>query len=107
MSLPLELYQKSSITKICHSGHLPSDRQVPQNFRMSKVQLYRVRFGAQFVRTVPFDLLGREVQVPINDQKIAGSHYAKFNGQGLASGIYFIRAEIGNKSSKQKILFIK
>ncbi len=61
----------------------------------------------QFVRATIYDLLGREVEVLINDQKTAGSHYAKFKGQGLATGIYFIRVEIGAKSSTQKILFIK
>jgi len=41
-----------------------------------------------------YDLTGREVAVVASGQYSAGSHMVTFNGSGLPSGIYLIRAQM-------------
>ncbi|MBZ0265326.1 peptidoglycan DD-metalloendopeptidase family protein [bacterium] len=46
-----------------------------------------------------YDLMGREVAVLYDGQVRAGTHKFTFNGNSLASGVYFIRADHANGQS--------
>jgi len=46
------------------------------------------------VKIQVYDLAGREVAVPANGFYPAGSHQVTFDGNGLPSGMYFIRAQL-------------
>jgi len=46
-----------------------------------------------------FDLLGREVAVLVNERKPAGTHEARFDAHGLASGVYVFRLTAGSPST--------
>jgi len=46
---------------------------------------------ASDVRLSVHDLLGREVAVLVNEKKAPGSYEVKFDGSGLASGVYLYR----------------
>ena len=48
---------------------------------------------ASEVRLSVYDILGREVSVLVNGRVDAGSHRARFDGSGLASGVYMYRLE--------------
>ena len=63
-----------------------------------------------------FDITGRNVRasratpgnaMPENQYLPAGSHSVVFDGEGLSSGIYFVRLKDGKISRTQKILLIK
>ena len=49
---------------------------------------------ASRVKILIYDLAGREVAVPANGFYPAGSHQVTFDGSGLPSGMYFIRAQM-------------
>ncbi|MCK6601623.1 MAG: T9SS type A sorting domain-containing protein [Bacteroidetes bacterium] len=53
------------------------------------------------------DLTGRELKVLQQGQQPAGSQTLRVSGDGLASGVYFIRVEAGNRSKLQKIVVLK
>ena len=53
------------------------------------------------------DLLGREVAVLAEGVKTAGSHRVRFEGAGMASGIYFARLEAGDGIQTRKMVLIK
>lgn len=56
-----------------------------------------------------FDVLGREVETLINEDKFAGEHTVKFNGSNLASGMYIYQINIGNGQfvKTKKMIYLK
>jgi hypothetical protein len=59
------------------------------------------------VKIMVFDMLGREVAVPVNGFKTAGSYNVEFDGSELASGVYFYRIEAGNFRDVKKMTLVK
>ncbi len=63
------------------------------------------------VRLAVYDILGREVAILINEEKLPGRYEIKFDGTGLASGLYFYRitanSPVGGYSSIKKMLLLK
>lgn len=54
-----------------------------------------------------YDLLGREVSVLVNDRREAGVHEVKFDGSGLASGVYFYRLRAGDFVATKRLHLLK
>jgi len=52
-------------------------------------------------------MLGREVSVLVNEKKEAGVHEVKFDGSGLASGVYLYRLQAGSYVQTKKLLLLK
>jgi hypothetical protein len=58
------------------------------------------------VRLVVYDLLGREVAVLVNEPKTPGRYEVKFDGTGLASGVYLYRLSAGIYAESRKLLLV-
>ncbi len=54
-----------------------------------------------------YDLLGREVAVLVDGVSPAGRHTVRFDGTGLASGVYIYRLESGGKVETRKMVLLK
>jgi predicted outer membrane repeat protein len=54
-----------------------------------------------------YDISGRLVRVLVDGQLKAGQHEARFDGEGLASGVYFVRLQAGELTRMQKIVLMK
>lgn len=54
-----------------------------------------------------YDLLGREVATLFEGVRPPGTYEARFDGNGLASGIYFYRLESGTYSETRKLILLK
>jgi len=54
-----------------------------------------------------YDIMGREVSELISNDLHAGSHSVTFNGEDLASGIYYYRLESGGNVAVKKMLLVK
>ncbi|GBE30559.1 hypothetical protein BMS3Bbin04_01594 [bacterium BMS3Bbin04] len=55
-----------------------------------------------------FGLDGREVAVLTQGYRPAGSHNLHFNGEGLATGVYFVQATTGdNQTIVRKVTLLK
>jgi len=63
--------------------------------------------GVNDVRLVVYDLLGREVAVLVNEQQAPGSYAVKFDGSGLASGVYLYRLAAGSFVQTRKMAVVK
>ncbi len=59
------------------------------------------------VKLVVYDVVGKEVAVLVNAMKQPGSYEAVFNGDNLASGVYFYRIEAGAFTDVKKMVLIK
>jgi hypothetical protein len=54
-----------------------------------------------------FDILGNQVAVPFNNTVQAGSYEIEFNGNHLASGVYFYRLTTGKYTDTKKLILMK
>jgi hypothetical protein len=54
-----------------------------------------------------FDATGREVQSLIDKRMEAGEHTIRFNGSGLASGIYYCSLNAGSRHKTMKMILLK
>jgi hypothetical protein len=52
-------------------------------------------------------MLGQEVATLINGEQEAGFHEVRFDGSGLASGVYFYRLRAGSTVRTEKLLLLK
>jgi hypothetical protein len=59
------------------------------------------------VKLSVFDLLGREISVLVNERREAGVHQVKFDGSGLASGVYFYRLKAGEIVATKRSILVR
>jgi hypothetical protein len=78
----------------------------PNPFNPSTEIAYQVPFSGHVTLTV-FNTLGKEVVTLVNEEKIAGTYYIKFNAVNLASGIYFYNLKTDNYSQTKKMILLK
>ena len=60
-----------------------------------------------FVKIAVFDILGREVAVPVNGYKRPGRYSVVFHAENLSSGMYFYRIEANGFTATKKMTLIK
>ncbi len=78
----------------------------PNPFNPStKIDFTLVQNG--FVSLTVYDAVGREVASPVQEHLNAGTYSAEFNGNGLASGVYFYRLISGTQVSMKKMILLK
>jgi len=82
------------------------EQNYPNPFNPTTVVSYQLSEVSD-VRLVVYDLLGREVAVLVNERLAPGSYTARFDGTGLASGVYFYRLAAGNLSATKRLLLMK
>ncbi len=54
-----------------------------------------------------YDILGKEVETLVNEQKAPGNYNIEFNANRLSSGIYFYRMQAGSFVSTKKLIILK
>jgi len=59
------------------------------------------------VRVIVYNVIGRQVAILANREYQAGRYLLRFNGNQLASGVYFIRARLGRKLFTIRMTLIK
>jgi hypothetical protein len=60
-----------------------------------------------FVTIKVYDVIGNEIETLVNEEKLIGSYEIEFNGNGLASGIYYYRLTAGDFSQTKKMICLK
>jgi hypothetical protein len=65
----------------------------PNPFNPSTTIGYSIPGRSQVTLTV-FNAIGQEVSQPVNGEMAPGYHEARFDGSGLASGLYFYRIQV-------------
>ncbi len=54
-----------------------------------------------------YDILGNEISILVDEQKIAGTYEVDFDASNLPTGIYFYVLKAGNYIQSNKMLFLK
>jgi len=79
----------------------------PNPFNPSTTVTYTLKSSGT-VRLSVYDLLGREVAVPVkNERETAGKHQVLFDAANLPSGVYFYRLESAGQSVAKKMVLMK
>ena len=105
-------WSQAELTSVDPGGWIPSNGVLVEPELSEPVQSdngYQVSGVRLFsdVKLSVFDLLGREVAVLVNERKGPGSYEVKFDGSGLASGVYFYRLQAGDFVQSKKLLLLK
>jgi ligand-binding sensor domain-containing protein len=95
---------------------VPISRQVPLVFRLfqnypnpfnpSTTIRYALPNRAHVTLTV-FSTLGQQVATLVNENQEAGYHDVRFDGSGLASGVYFYRIQAGDFVQTKRLLILR
>ena len=78
----------------------------PNPFNPTTQINYRLS-STQHVVLKVFDVLGNQVRILVNEEKPRGEYTIAFDGNGLASGIYFYSIQAGNNFSAKKMILAK
>ena len=78
----------------------------PNPFNPTTVISYTVPMDGMVTLKV-YDVLGREVETLVNQNRKAGRYEVTFDGSRLASGVYFYRLIVGSHTITKKMLMIK
>ncbi len=78
----------------------------PNPFNSSSVIRYSVPQSSKVVIKV-FDILGREIETLVNEEKPVGSYEVEFDATALPSGIYFYRLQAGDFVETKKMVLMK
>jgi hypothetical protein len=90
---------------ITESGFLLK-QNYPNPFNPSSTISYSIVKAGNVLLTV-YNAIGSKVVTILNEYKTSGSYTVKFNGNNLASGIYFYRLESGEATIVKKMLLMK
>jgi predicted GH43/DUF377 family glycosyl hydrolase len=91
-------------------GNLPEAFRLAQNYPNPFNPTTTIRYGlphkSQVLLTV-YNTLGQEVATLVHGQEEAGSYEVKFDGFGLASGVYFCRLQTGSFMDTKKLVILR
>ena len=111
-----QVIMKAAIESVPATGVSVPDPPVPftyelrQNYPNPFNPATEIRYevaGADVVKLAVYDLLGREVAILVKEKKAAGSYAVRFEGTGLASGVYFYRLASGSFTRTLPMLLLK
>jgi len=102
--------QKRNLTFIKSTENLLPIFTLHQNYPNPFNPSTKIRFSiahrAQVMLKI-FDLLGRELETPVNEELNPGEYSMVFDGTSIASGVYFYQLRAGTFIQTNKMLIIK
>jgi hypothetical protein len=82
------------------------EQNYPNPFNGSSEVGFRIaEFG--LVTLQVFDLLGRPVAMLVNEPRAPGAYRVRFDGSGLASGVYLYRLTAGSFIQTRKMVYVR
>lgn len=92
------------------NNNLPAEYKLYPNYPNPFNPVTNIKFqvpAGSFVKITVFDVTGKETAVLVNELKKAGTYEVSFNGDGLASGIYYYQMESDGYKETMKMILIK
>ena len=89
---------------------LPGDFALAQNYPNPFNPTTTIRYALpsrSHVTLTVFNTLGQQVATMVNETQGAGYHEVKFDGSGLASGVYFYRLKAGEYVATKRLLVVR
>ena len=98
------------LTDVKDQKQIPDEFNLFQNypnpFNPSTTIAYSV-LKSGFVVLKVYNIMGKELETLVNEQKGAGNYEVKFDAGNLASGVYFYQLKSGNLVSTRKLVLLK
>lgn len=82
------------------------EQNYPNPFNPSTTIRYGLPVRSHVTLTV-FSTLGQKVATLVDEMKDEGYHDVRFDGSGLASGVYFYRLSAGENVETKKLLIVR
>jgi hypothetical protein len=82
------------------------DQNYPNPFNPSTIIQYMLPQSGHVTLEV-FDLLGRSVRTLVSGEQGFGPHSVRFDGTGLASGVYFYRLKAAGLTLTKKLVLLR
>lgn len=98
------------LTGIENNYYIPVNYNLNQNYPNPFNPVTKISYDIPIsgnVKITISDILGREIDVLLNEFKIAGSYYLILKAENLSSGVYFYKLESGEYINSKKMLLIK
>jgi hypothetical protein len=92
------------------SSTIPKSYRLHQNYPNPFNPTTKIKFEipkSSFVKLIVYDILGREVTKLVNEKLTTGIYETEWDGNTLASGIYFYKLVANDYSETKKMLMIK
>jgi hypothetical protein len=89
---------------------VPAAYSLGQNYPNPFNPVTRIRYAlprAGVVKLVVYDIMGREVEMLVNERQAAGSYEAVWDGTRFASGVYFYRLTAEGYGETKRMTLIK
>jgi hypothetical protein len=93
-----------------NNNQVPLAYRLDQNYPNPFNPVTTINFGipkSSNVKLAVYDLLGREVQVLVNEFVQAGNHSVDFDASNFSSGVYFYTIRSGDFTDTKKMALIK
>jgi hypothetical protein len=89
---------------------VPLNTHLLQNYPNPFNPKTEIKYGVnrrELIRISIYDILGNEIAVLVNEEKLPGFYTVDFNAHHFPSGIYFCRLSAGNLSQTRKLMLLK
>jgi photosystem II stability/assembly factor-like uncharacterized protein len=103
-TLPLSILSIRSVSSIPPEWQL--QQNYPNPFNPSTTIRYGVPMRSHVTLTV-YNTLGQQVATLVQGEEEAGYHDVRFDGAGMASGVYFYRIQAGTYAETRKFLLVR
>jgi hypothetical protein len=81
------------------------EQNYPNPFNPSTTLRYSIPLQSKVIIKV-YDILGKEIETLVNEEKAIGTYEVEFNAGKLSSGIYFYQMEAENYTQTKKMLLL-
>ena len=92
------------------NSEVPDKFSLGQNYPNPFNPVTNINFSipkSGMVKLVIYDILGKQISVPVNENLRAGNYKVDFNASALASGVYFYRLESDGFTDIKKMMLVK
>ncbi len=103
-------FKTTAASAVEAGNNIPLEFRLEQNYPNPFNPTTKLSFvigHSSFVSLKVYDVLGREIETLVNEEKPAGIYRAEFDGSKLASGIYFYQIKAGDFIQTRKMLLTK
>ncbi|GAB4136513.1 MAG: hypothetical protein Fur0015_08800 [Ignavibacteriales bacterium] len=114
LATEIRTFYKSSMTSVSENNDVATGFSLSQNYPNPFNPTTTIEFSIPDVGTglalsvlKVYDMLGREVATLVNEQKSPGNYEVKFDGNNLASGVYFYQLRAGEFSQTKKMILMR
>ena len=103
-------YVNAPVIGIFGNGNVIFGYQLYQNYPNPFNPVTTIKYSLSvnsLVKLSVIDILGKEVEILVNENRPAGNYKISWNGSNYPSGVYFCRLQAGDFINTMKMILLK